>query len=102
MVLISHAPISVLTAELLISPVVGFATHMDTLSRELRNSVAQTDGVYVVIFATATVAEVSNTGRCEGGDVEQAVTAIKSWPCEDLLTQRFLQDRQGKAKEAND
>lgn len=59
---------------------------MDTLSRELRNSVAQTDRVYVVIFAIATVAEVCNTGRCEGGNVQQAVTATKSWPCEDLLT----------------
>lgn len=86
MVLISRTPISVLTAELLISPVVGFATHMDTLSRELRNSVAQTDGVYVVIFAIATVTEVCNTGRCEGSNVQQAVTATKSWPCEDLLT----------------
>ena len=45
------------------------------------------------IYAIAAVAEVRNTSRSEGGDVQQTVTAVESWSCKDLLTERFLQDR---------
>lgn len=68
-VLISSVLLSVLTAELFSSPVVGLATSMDTLSRELGHSVAQAEGACVVIYAINTVAEVCNTGRREGGNI---------------------------------
>lgn len=86
--------ISVLTAEVFGSPVVGLATSMHTLSRELGHSVAQARGVCVFIFAIATVTEVCNTGGSERGNVQQIVAGVESRPCEDLLTQRFLQDGQ--------
>lgn len=71
----------------------GFATSVDTLSGELGHCVAQAEGICA--DALATVAEVCNTGRGEGIDVQQAVTAVEGRPREDLLTQRFLQNRQG-------
>lgn len=67
---------------------------MDTLSRELRHSVAQAEGVCVFNHAIAAVAEVRNTSRSEGGNVQQTVAAVESRSCKDLLTQRFLQDKQ--------
>lgn len=81
---------SVLTAELFGSPVVGFTTSMDTLSRELRYSVAQAEGISVVIYTITTVAEVCNTGSGERGNVQQAVTAVEGRSFKDLLTQRLL------------
>lgn len=99
---------SELTAELFGSPVLGLATSMDTLSRELRHSFAQAEGVYMFIYAIVTMAEVSNTGRSEGVNVQQTVTAVEGRPHKNLLAQRFLQDRQtdrygnrGKAKTGN-
>lgn len=80
-----------LTAQLLGPPVEGFPTSVDTLSGKLRHCVAQAERICAA--ALATVAEVCNTGRGEGLDVQQAVTAVEGWPCEDLLTQRFLQNR---------
>lgn len=82
-----------LTAELFGSPVVGFATSMDTLSGELRHSVAKTKWICMSICAIAAVAEVRNTSRSEGGNVQQTMTAFEGWSSKDLLTQRFLQNR---------
>lgn len=66
---------------------------MATLSGELWHSVAQAGWVSGSIDAIGAVAEVRNTGRSEGGEVEQTVTAVEGRPCEERLAQRFLQDR---------
>lgn len=79
-----------LTAELLGSPVHWFSTSMAALSGELGHSVAQAEGICVAI--SGAVAEVCNTGRGEGGDVEQTVAAAEGRPRKDLLAQGFLQD----------
>lgn len=94
---------SLLTAESSGSPIAGLTTSMDTLSGKLRHGVAQAGGVSMFLSAISTVAEVCHTGRGERVNIQQTVTAVESWPCEDLLTQRSLQDRQtgadtGKAK----
>lgn len=69
---------------------------------ENSDSVAQAEGVCV--YAIVTVAEVRNTGRHEGDNVQQAVTAAERRLCKDLLAQGLLQDRQtdGRADRQTD
>ena len=84
---------SALTAELFGPPVAGLATSMGALSGELWHSVTQAERVCMFICAVAALAEVSGAGRGEGVNIQQTVTAVEGRPGQDLLTQRFLQDR---------
>ena len=69
---------------------------MNTLPGELREGVAEAQGVGVALCgagAGAAVADVSHTGAGEGGNVQQTLAAGEGWPCEYLLTQIALEER---------
>ena len=88
----------VLTAELQGSPLVWFSAGINTLSGELRECVAEAQGVGLALCAgvgsaAAAVTDISHTGTGEGGHIYQTLAAGEGWPCEYLLAERALEGR---------